>query len=180
VQASSQASWHTRGVDDRKSDEPGSLLVAPPPHPRDNWFEIIEAGAVGGFTGAFGNDAYNLVKSAFQAAVKKFRDQRPDPDEEAEWVPGSMATYEHFIYGPIRDALDAVACDLTQAGYLVPDPPTISAKCDEDECPGCDLHWLLMAYGSVEKAFADDGRDDIDQTCAAHGATYDGGGMYVE
>lgn len=167
-------------MDDTKTEEPGSLLVEPrPPHPHDNWFEIIEAGAVGGFTGAFGNDAYSRLKAALQAAVKKFRDRRSDPDKEADWVPESMATYEHFIYGPIREALDAVACDLTHAGYLVPDPPTISAGCDENECPGCDLHWLLMAYGSVEKAFADDGRDDIDESCAAHGATYDGGGMYV-
>jgi hypothetical protein len=167
-------------VDDTKTEEPESLLVAPrPPHPQDNWLELIGAGAAGGFTGAVGADAYKGVKAACQAAVKKFRDQPSDPDEEAEWVPGSMATYEHFIYGPIREALDAVACDLTQAGYLVPDPPTISAGCDEGECPGCDLHWLVMAYGSVEKAFADDGRDDIDQACAAHGATYDGGGMYV-
>lgn len=123
MQASSRASWHTRRVDDTKTEEPGSLPVAPPPpHPRDNWFEIIEAGAVGGFTGAFGNDVYSRVKAAFQAAVKKFRDQRPNPDEEAEWVPGNIAIYEHFIYGPIREALDAVACDLALAGYLVPDP----------------------------------------------------------
>lgn len=168
-------------MDDRKSDEPGSLLVAPsPPHPRDNWFEIIEAGAVAGFTGAFGSDAYSRVKAVFQTAVKKYRDRRPDPDEEeADWVPGNIEIYEHFIYGPIREVLDAVGCDLIHAGYLVPAPPTISAMCDGNECPGCDLHWLLMVYGSVEKAFADDGLDDIDQACAAHGVTYDGGGMYV-
>ena len=166
-------------MDDRKTNEPGSLLVAArPPHPHDNWFEIIEAGAVGGFTGAFGSDAYNRMKAALQAAVKKFRDRRSDPDDEADWVPGNIAIYEHFIYGPIREALDAVACDLALAGYLVPDSPT-SDFCDQDGCPGCDMHWLLMVYGSVEKAFADNGRDDIDYACAAHGATYDGGGMYV-
>ena len=167
-------------MDGTKTEAPDGLLVAPrPPHPDDNWFEIIEAGAVAGFTGAFGSDVYNRMKAALQGAVKRFRDRRSQPNEEAEWVPGNIAIYEHFIYGPIREALDAVACDLALAGYLVPDPPTRSAGCDEDECPGCDLHWLLMAYGSVEKAFADNGRDDIDQTCAAHGATYDGGGMYV-
>jgi hypothetical protein len=179
MQASSWACWHNRSVGDTKTAEPESLLVASrPAHPRDHWLELIGAGAAGGFTGAVGADAYKSVKAACQAAVKKFREQ-PDPDEEAGWVPGSMATYEHFIYGSIREALDAVACDLTEAGYLVPDPPTISAGCDEGECPGCGLHWLLVAYGSVEKAFADDGRDDIDLACAAYGATYDGGGMYV-
>lgn len=167
-------------MDDLKTGEPGSLAVAPrPQHPRDNWLEPIGAGAVGGFTGAVGADAYSGVKAAFKAAIKKFRDRRPDPDEEAEWAPGSMATYEHFIYGSIREALDVVACELTQAGYLVPDPPRISAGCDEDECQGCSSHWLLMAYCSVEKTFADGGRGDIRQACAAHGATYDGGGIYV-
>jgi len=131
-----------RSVGDTKTEEPESLLVAPrPPHPQDNWLELIGAGAAGGFTGAVGADAYKGVKAACQAAVKKFRGQPSDPEEEAEWVPGSMATYE--------------------------------------QRPGCDLHWLVMAYGSVDRAFADDGRDDIDQACAAHGATYDGGGMYV-
>jgi hypothetical protein len=167
-------------VDGTKTEEPESLLVAPwPPHPQDNWLEFIGAGVAGGFASGVGAEVYSDVKAACLAAVNKYRDLRLDPAEEAEWVPGSMATYEHFIYGPIREALDAVACELTQAGYLVPDPPTMSAGCDEDGCPGCDLHWLLMAYGSVEKAFADDGRDDIDQACAAHSATYDGGGMYV-
>jgi hypothetical protein len=74
-------------VDDTKPEEPRSLLVARrPPHPHDNWFEIIEAGAVGGFTGAFGSDAYSGVKAACRAAVKKFRDQLSDPDEEQEWM----------------------------------------------------------------------------------------------
>jgi hypothetical protein len=90
-----------------------------------------------------------------------------------------MATYEHYIYGRTSEALDAVAGDLAHAGYLVPDPPRISVGCDEDECPGCDLHWLLKAYGSTDKAFADGGRDDIRRACGAHGATYDGGGVYV-
>lgn len=85
-------------MDDAKADEPGSLLVAPrPPHPQGNWLELIEAGAVGGFTGAFGSDAYNSAKAACQAAVKKFRDQQSDPDEEAEYVHQLVA--ETFI-GP--------------------------------------------------------------------------------
>jgi HNH endonuclease len=86
------------GVDDVKTDEPGSLAVAPwPPHPHDNWLEILEAGAVGGFTGAFGNDVYSGVKAACQAAVKKFRDQQSDPDEEREYLHQLVA--EAFI-GP--------------------------------------------------------------------------------
>ena len=81
-----------------KTEEPGSLAVAPrPPHPHDNWLEIIEAGAVGGFTGAFGNDLYSGVKVACQAAVKKFRDQPSDPDEEGEYMHQLVA--EAFI-GP--------------------------------------------------------------------------------
>jgi len=68
--------------------------VAPrPPHPHDNWLEIIEAGVAG----AFGNDVYSGVKAACQAAVKKFHDQRSDPDEEREWMHQLVA--EAFI-GP--------------------------------------------------------------------------------
>jgi hypothetical protein len=85
-------------VNDVKTEEQGSLVVAPrPPHPHDNWLEIIEAGAAGGFTGAFGNDVYSGVKAGCQAAVKKFRDQRSDPDEETEWMHQLVA--EAFI-GP--------------------------------------------------------------------------------
>jgi hypothetical protein len=74
-------------VDEVKTDEPGSLLVAPrPPHPRDNWVELIGAGAVGGFTGAVGADAYRGVKVACRAAVEKFRDQRSEADEEQVWM----------------------------------------------------------------------------------------------
>lgn len=168
-------------MDDTRTEEPGSLAVAPRPlHPEDNWLEFIGAGVAGGFAGGVGSDVYSDVKAAFRAAVEKFHDRPSDPDEETEWVPGNIEIYEHFIYGPIREALDAVACELTQAGYLVPDPTTISATCEKNGCPGCDLHWLLMAYGSVEKAFADDGRDDIERACAAHGATYDGGGCLVD
>jgi len=91
-----------------------------------------------------------------------------------------MGTYEHFMYGPSREALDAVAGDLTRAGYLVPDPPETGAgSCEEGECQGCDSHWILKAYGSAERAFAENGRDDIRQACADHAATYDGGGMFI-
>ncbi len=87
MQAGNRANWHTRRVDDTKTEEAGSLLVAPrPPQPHGNWFEIIEAGAVGGFTGALGNDAYSGVKAACRAAVKKFRDQWSVPDEDHEWM----------------------------------------------------------------------------------------------
>lgn len=85
-------------MNDVKTEEPRSLAVAPrPPYPRDNWLEIIEAGAAGGFTGAFGNDVYGGAKAACKAAVKKFRDQRSDPDEEREWMHQLVA--EAFI-GP--------------------------------------------------------------------------------
>jgi len=74
-------------VSDAKTEEPGNLVVVPgPPHPRDSWLEIIEAGAAGGFTGALGNDVYSGVKAACRGAVKKFRDQRSDPDKEKEWM----------------------------------------------------------------------------------------------
>jgi hypothetical protein len=168
-------------VDDAKAEEPGALLVEPrPPHQQDNWLEFIGAGVVGGFASGLGANVYNDVKATFQAAVNKYHGRRPDPGEKADWVPGDiMEIYEHFIYGPMPDALEAVACELTHVGYLVPDPPEISATCDGIECPGCDSHWLLMAYGTVEKAFADGGRDDIDEACATHGVTYDGGGCLV-
>jgi hypothetical protein len=85
-------------MDDTKTEEPESLLVAPrPPHPQDNWLELIGAGAAGGFTGAVGADAYKGVKAACQAAVKKFRDQPSDPDEEGEYMHQLVA--EAFI-GP--------------------------------------------------------------------------------
>lgn len=74
-------------MNDVKTEGPESLVVAPwPPHPDNNWLEIIEAGAAGGFTGAFGNDVYTGTKAACQAAVKKFRARRSDPDEESEWM----------------------------------------------------------------------------------------------
>jgi hypothetical protein len=81
-----------------KTEEPGSLVVTPhPSHPHDNWIEILEAGAVGGFTGAFGNDVYSGTKAAYRAAVKKFREQHSEPDEEQEWMHQLVA--EAFI-GP--------------------------------------------------------------------------------
>jgi hypothetical protein len=85
-------------MNDVKTEEPAGLVVAPrPSHPQDNWLEIIEAGAVGGFTGAFGNDAYSGVKASCRAAVKKLRGQQSDPDEEREWMHQLVA--EAFI-GP--------------------------------------------------------------------------------
>jgi hypothetical protein len=88
-------------VDDVKTDEPGTLLVAPrpprPPHPRGNWLEFIGAGAAGGFASGLGTDLYGDVKAACRAAVKKFRDQPSDSDEESEWVHQLVA--EAFI-GP--------------------------------------------------------------------------------
>ena len=72
---------------DTKTEESASLVIAPrPSHPRDNWLEIIEAGAAGGFTGAFGNDAYTGVKAACRGAVKKFRDRRSGPDEQMVYM----------------------------------------------------------------------------------------------
>lgn len=75
-------------MDDVKTDEPRSLVVAPPRprQPHDNWLEVIEAGVAGGFTGAFGNDVYSGTKAACRAAVEKFRSSRSDPDEEKEWM----------------------------------------------------------------------------------------------
>jgi hypothetical protein len=63
---------------DVKTEEPGSLAVAPrPQHPRDNWLEFIGAGAAGGFAD---------VKVACRAAVEKFHDRRSDPNEEQVWM----------------------------------------------------------------------------------------------
>lgn len=39
----------------------------------------------------------------------------------------SCGSYEHFIYGPAREVVDAVASDLTRAGYLVPAAPAVAA-----------------------------------------------------
>lgn len=89
-------------MNDVETKEPRSLLVTPrPPHPRGNWFEIIEAGAAGGFTGAFGNNVYSGVKAACQAAVKNLRGQRSGQDEEKEWMHQLVA--EAFI-GPCPPA----------------------------------------------------------------------------
>ena len=85
-------------MDDVKTDEPGSLLVAPrSPHPHGNWLEFIGAGVAGGFASGLGTDVYGDVKVACRAAVKKFRDRPSDPDEESEWVHQLVA--EAFI-GP--------------------------------------------------------------------------------
>jgi len=88
-------------VDDTKTDEPGSLLVAPrAPHPQDYWIEILEAGVGGvaaGFTNAVGADIYNDVKAACRAAVARFRDPEPEPGEHTEYVHQLVA--EAFI-GP--------------------------------------------------------------------------------
>jgi hypothetical protein len=91
----------------------------------------------------------------------------------------SCGSYEHFIYGPAREAVDAVASDLTKAGYLVPAAPAVAAYCAETRCPGCSQHWLLNAYGSVTTAASPGGRDDIELACITHGATYDGGGTVI-
>jgi HNH endonuclease len=88
-------------VDDTKTDERGNLLVAPrDPQPQDYWLEILEAGVAGvtaGFTNAVGADIYADAKAACRAAVERFRDQEPDPDEHAEYVHQLVA--EAFI-GP--------------------------------------------------------------------------------
>ena len=74
-------------MDDVETDEPGSLAVAQRPlHPQDGWLEFIGTGAAIGFTNAVGADVYSDVKAACRAAVKTFRDQRPDPDEQEEYV----------------------------------------------------------------------------------------------
>ena len=74
-------------MNDVRTEKRASLVIAPrPPHPRDNWVEIIEAGAAGGFTGAFGNDVYTGVKTACRGAVERFRDRRSDPDEQMVYM----------------------------------------------------------------------------------------------
>ena len=81
-----------------KTKEPVSLAVQPRPmHPRDNWIEIIEAGAAGGFTGALGGDVYNGLKAACRSTLKNFQERLLDPDEEKEWMHQLVA--EAFI-GP--------------------------------------------------------------------------------
>lgn len=81
-------------VADTKTDELGSLAVAPP-HPRDNWLEFIAGGAAAGFTNAVGADVYNDLKAASQAAAKRFSDHEPDPDEHNEYLHQLVA--EAFI-----------------------------------------------------------------------------------
>ena len=72
-------------MEDLKTEEPGSLAVAPrPPQPRDNWIEFIAGGAAAGFTNAVGADIYTDVKAACRAAVERLRD--PEPDEHSEYV----------------------------------------------------------------------------------------------
>jgi HNH endonuclease len=74
-------------MDDAKTEELGSLAVAPrPSHPQDNWLEFIGAGVAGGFASSVGADVYNDVKAVCRAAVEKYRDQRSDPDEEQVWM----------------------------------------------------------------------------------------------
>jgi hypothetical protein len=87
--------------------------------------------------------------------------------------------YEHFIYGPTRQVLDAVAGDLAQADYLVPTAPFVSIVCAQDSCPGCGAHWRLKAYGSVSRVRLPGGRDDVELACITHGATCDGGGCLI-
>jgi hypothetical protein len=86
-------------VDGTKTEEPGSLAVAPrPAHPQDNyWLDFIGAGVAAGFANSAGADIYSDVKAACRAAVEKFRDQPSDPDEERAWVHQLVA--ETFI-GP--------------------------------------------------------------------------------
>jgi hypothetical protein len=50
-----------------------------------------------GFANSAGADVYSDVKAACRAAVERFRDQPPDPDEEQEWMHQLVA--EAFI-GP--------------------------------------------------------------------------------
>jgi hypothetical protein len=64
------------------------VAVAPRPrHPEDNhWLDFIGAGVAAGFANSTGADIYNDVKAACRAAVERFRDQEPDPDEEQVWM----------------------------------------------------------------------------------------------
>ena len=95
-------------MDDLKTEESGSRVGALPPtrtnkrwlgtrYPDGGWVEILEAGAVGGGAGALAHDIYGDVKAVCRAAVKKFRDRHPDPDEETEYMHQLVA--EAFI-GP--------------------------------------------------------------------------------
>jgi hypothetical protein len=86
-------------VDDTKTDEPGSLLVAPrAPDPQDFWLDILEAGVgcgAAGFMNAVGADIYKDVKGACRAAVERFRDPEPGPGEHTEYMHQLVA--EAFI-----------------------------------------------------------------------------------
>lgn len=88
-------------------------------------------------------------------------------------------TYEHFLYGPDEQAMGRVAVDLQRFGYLIPDPPRVALDCQTYNCGGCTLHMWLVVYGPAEKAFTDDGTDDIDAVCAVHGAVRTGGGVWI-
>ncbi|MEG8179275.1 hypothetical protein GZH49_12125 [Nocardia terpenica] len=87
-----------------------------------------------------------------------------------------MNSYEHIIYGPTEQGLGRVAAALTAAGYLVVGPPEFdSRRANRDPSTA----WELIAYGSLEKAFAAAGRDDIEAACRTHGARYSCGGCFV-
>ncbi|WP_433657968.1 hypothetical protein ACQPW1_39510 [Nocardia sp. CA-128927] len=91
-----------------------------------------------------------------------------------------MPKYAHSIYGPDAECVGAVAATLAEAGYLVDEPLHIGATCERLGCPGrTHHHWLLIAYGPLEKAFAHGGRDDITSACALHNAIYRGGIFFV-
>jgi hypothetical protein len=75
------------GVVNHEAEEPGNLAVATrPQHPQDNWLEFIGAGVAGGFASGIGADVYTDAKAACRAAVERYRDRRPDPDEQQEWM----------------------------------------------------------------------------------------------
>ncbi|WP_405160771.1 hypothetical protein OG203_30925 [Nocardia sp. NBC_01499] len=88
-----------------------------------------------------------------------------------------MPEFAHSIYGPDADSVGAVAAILAEAGYIVGEPLHIGATCERLGCLGGTRHhhWLLLAYGSLLKAFGPDGHDDITSACALHNAQYGGG-----
>jgi hypothetical protein len=93
-------------VTDTKTDEPGSLLVAPrAPQPRDNWLEILETGVgfgAAGFMNAAGADIYSDVKGACRAAVKKFGAPPSGPGEGGGG--GGDGEHEEYVHQLVAEA----------------------------------------------------------------------------
>ncbi|WP_245713548.1 SNF2-related protein [Nocardia vaccinii] len=78
--------------------------------------------------------------------------------------------YEHRILAPSQEAAVQVTERLKAHRYLVPYPPAHPTSLNE---------WVVVAYGSAAKHFAEGGDDDILAACDEYGATHDGGSFWA-